>query len=113
MSVHRNEATLGLQGTGTAVVGGHIYRGAAIPELGGKFVVSDWSRDFAAPSGQIFVATPPARSGELWRLAKVLDVPGRVLSIGRDSAGELYLLTNDELGPFGSTGKVFKLVPAP
>ena len=112
MSVHRDDVKLGLQGTGTAVVGGHIYRGGAIPELRGRFVLGDWSRDFAAPSGQIFVAAPPARWGELWTLAKVLDLPGRVLSIGRDGAGELYVLTNDELGPYGSTGKVYKLVPA-
>jgi hypothetical protein len=34
-----------------------------------------------------------------------------VLSLGRDADGELYVLTNDELGPFGETGKVYKLIP--
>jgi hypothetical protein len=33
-----------------------------------------------------------------------------VLSLGRDKDGELYVLTNDELGPFGQTGKAYKLV---
>ena len=43
--------------------------------------------------------------------SKLLDVGSRVLSLGRDAAGELYVLTNDELGPFGETGKVYKLTP--
>ena len=50
--------------------------------------------------------------GTLWSLAKVLEVPGRVLSLGRHADNELYVLTNDELGPFGTTGKVYKLVGA-
>ena len=44
------------------------------------------------------MASPPAEWGELWRWQKVLNVPGRVLSLGRDKDGELYVLTNDELG---------------
>ena len=67
----------------------------------------DWSRQFAQPSGQVFVASPPAEWGAAWPIAKVLDVDGRVLSVARDLSGELYVLTNDELGPFGTTGKVY------
>jgi hypothetical protein len=63
------------------------------------------------PSGQVFVARPPAQWGAAWRVEKLLDVGSRVLSLGRDAAGELYVLTNDELGPFGETGKVYKLTP--
>jgi hypothetical protein len=37
-------------------------------------------------------------------------LPGRVLSLGRDADDELYVLTNDEFGPFGNTGKIYKLV---
>lgn len=113
MSVEGEGVEPGLRGVGTAVVGGHIYRGASIPALRGKYVFGDWSLAFAEPSGQIFVASPPAEWGELWGLRKVLDVPGRVLSLGRDGEGELYVLTNDELGPFGSTGKIYKLVRRP
>jgi hypothetical protein len=110
MSIGREGAPAGQAGVGTAVVGGHIYRGAAFPGLRGKYVFGDWSHDFMRPSGQIFVASPPAEWGALWNITKVLEVPGRVLSLGRDAENELYILTNDELGPFGNTGKVYKLV---
>jgi glucose/arabinose dehydrogenase len=113
ISVERDGVEVGRRGVGTAVVGGHVYRGEALTGLHGRYVFGDWSREFAKPSGQIFVASPPAEWGELWRWQKVLDVPGRVLSLGRDKDGELYVLTNDELGPFGRTGKVYKLVRRP
>ena len=110
MSVERDGVEVSRRGIGSAVVGGHVYRGEALTGLRGRYVFGDWSREFAKPSGQIFVASPPAEWGELWRWQKVLDVLGRVLSLGRDKDGELYVLTNDELGPFGQTGKVYKLV---
>lgn len=110
MSVGRDGVQLGLTGLGTAVVGGHLYRGEALKNLRGKFVFGDWSHDFMRPSGQIFVASPPAEWGAAWSIEKALDVDSRVLSIGRDAAGELYILTNDQLGPFGETGKVYRLV---
>jgi glucose/arabinose dehydrogenase len=113
MSVERDGVEVNQRGVGTAVVGGHVYRGEALPDLRGKYVFGDWSRDFAKPSGQIFVASPSAAWGKLWPLHKVLDVPSRVLSLGRDADGELYVLTNDELGPFGRSGKVYKLIRRP
>ncbi|MCS6877203.1 MAG: PQQ-dependent sugar dehydrogenase [Geminicoccaceae bacterium] len=102
---------LGREGIGTATVGGHVYRGSAIPALSGKLVFGDWSRSFREPSGQIFVATPPAVWGALWSIEKVLELDARVLGLGRDAEGELYVLSNAELGPHGRTGKVWKLVP--
>ena len=42
---------------------------------------------------------------------KYMDLDTRIVSLASDAAGELYVLTNDQLGPFGTTGKVFKLVP--
>ena len=113
MSVEREGVAVGRPGRGTAVVGGHVYRGKALPELRGRFVFGDWSHDFMKPSGQLFVASPPAAWGEAWTIDKLLDLEGRVLSLGRDAAGELYVLTNDELGPFGVTGKVYRLAAAP
>lgn len=113
MSVKRAGVQVRQHGVGTAVVGGHVYRGSGIPALRGKFVFGDWSREFAKPSGQIFAASPPIEWGELWSWQKLLEINSRVLSLGRDADGELYLLTNDELGPSGNTGKVYRLVLRP
>ena len=99
-------------GIGTAVVGGRIYRGEALPELQGKLIFADWSAAFEQPSGQLFVATPPPRWRDLWSFEKLLDLDTRVISVAEDADGELYILTSDEFGPFGETGKVFKLTPS-
>lgn len=64
------------------------------------------------PSGQLFVATPPAVWGELWEIEPLLQLETRIQSMGQDNDGELYLLTNEEIGPLGNTGQVYKLVPA-
>jgi hypothetical protein len=45
---------------GNTVVGGYIYRGAAIPELSGKYVFGEWSAGFTKPDGTLLVSTPPA-----------------------------------------------------
>lgn len=99
------------EGVGTAVTGARIYRGAAIPEPAGRLVFSDWSAALERPSGQIFVATPASRWGELWNDERVLEVDRRIVGLAEDGAGEIDMLTNDNLGPFGSTGRVLKLVP--
>jgi len=31
-------------------------------------------------------------------------------SFGQDQSGEIYLLTSDQIGPQGNTGKVFKMI---
>jgi len=111
MSIESEASQVKGTGLGTAVTGGYLYRGDAIPELYGTYVFGDWSRTFMPPSGQIFMATPPQVWGDLWSLQQILEIDTRVLSLGEDAAGELYVLTNEELGPFGETGNVYKLVP--
>ena len=111
MQVMHPETEVDVEGVGTAVVSGRIYHGSALPEISGKLVFADWSADFREPSGQLFVATPAASFGELWPFERLLRVESRIVSLAEDAAGEIYVLTNEELGPFGSTGKIFKLVP--
>jgi len=98
-------------GVGTAVVGARFYRGSALPDLAGKLIFADWSADFRAPSGQLFIATPAQSYGDLWPFERLELLDTRIVSLDTDATGELYILTNDELGPYGTTGKVFKLVP--
>lgn len=95
---------------GTANVGGRIYRGTEIAALDGKLVFADWSRDFEVPSGQLFVAHPPDRHGDPWPFSKLLETDGRIISLGQDARGEVYVLTNETLGPYGETGEVHRLI---
>lgn len=113
MQASHPDTKLGIAGVGTAVTGARLYRGSAIPALVGKLVVSDWSAAFKRPSGQIFVAAPADRWGELWPYRRVLEIESRIVSLAEDADGELFVLTNDTFGPYGNTGKVFRLVSKP
>jgi glucose/arabinose dehydrogenase len=83
--------------TGCSVISGYVYRGAAIPALQGTYFFADfcggWVRSFRMEGGMIVDETdwPALRPG------------GLVTSFGEDTAGELYLLTEQ--------GGVFKIVP--
>lgn len=73
-----------------AVIGGYVYRGAAIPALVGTYVFGDLC------SGEVF--------GLANGSAAVLARTGFISSFGRDRAGELYVV--------GLGGTVFRIVPA-
>ena len=87
----------GHEGMGCAVVGGHVYRGSAIPGLSGRYFYGDycggWLRSFHHHDGVI---------GEhhLW-----FEGLGSIGSIGVDAAGELYVVALDG-------GAVYRLEPA-
>ncbi|HWP35876.1 MAG TPA: PQQ-dependent sugar dehydrogenase [Thermodesulfobacteriota bacterium] len=85
-------------GQGTcAVVGGHVYRGRAIPALQGVYFYSDfcagWVRSFRYEDGR-------AADQREW---PTLAPRGRVTSFGEDAAGELYLVVSD--------GRILRIVP--
>jgi glucose/arabinose dehydrogenase len=111
-SVHRAEAKVEAEPTGTATVGGFIYRGSALPGLYGRMVFGDFSTVLDRPSGQVFVATPPMSWDALWPIEPLIQVDQRLHTLGEDAEGELYLLTTAHGIPVGETGKVWKLVPA-
>jgi len=103
-------------GHGLVVVAGQVYRGSLIPELAGRYIFADWSDSFGAPSGQLFVADP--RPDGLWSF-NTLPLVGApngtiaryILAFGQDTAGEVYVLTTDNAGPTGETGRMFRIVP--
>lgn len=82
---------------GCSVIGGYVYRGAAIPPLQGNYFYADycvgWVRSFRVDGG---VAVDRAA----W---PTLEPGGPITSFGEDAAGELYVLTEE--------GGVFKIVP--
>jgi len=44
---------------------------------------------------------------------RALQIDSRIISLAEDRAGEIYVLTNETLGPYGTTGKVLRLVARP
>lgn len=110
MQASHPDTKLGIRGVGTAITGARIYRGKDIPGLGGKLLFTDWSADFRKPSGQVFVADPGGAKGQPWPYRRVLMMDSRIIGLAEDARGEVYLLTNETFGPYGTTGKVFRLV---
>lgn len=97
---------------GFAVVTGFIYRGAAIPELAGKFVFADWFQTLhyaeRSPGGE-WVMTP---------FIRVAGRPGNEIGSyihamieGPDH--EIYIAVQDNLGPYRTDTAILKVVPVP
>ena len=97
---------------GISVIGGYVYRGEALPELQGNYLFGDWSQSFGEPAGQVLMATPSDQAGELWPLEQLMALDSFVLGFGEDSGGELYVLTTNNTGPTGNTGRVLQIVAA-
>jgi glucose/arabinose dehydrogenase len=104
------------EGDLSAVIGGVVYRGNAIPELKDGYVFGDWGRG----KGHLFIARPRILGFGLWKVSEIQiqftgnqKQLGQLLDIGRDVNGELYLLTKEAgLGATGNTGVIYKIVPA-
>ena len=94
---------------GLAVVGGFVYRGSAIAELQGHYVFGDYHAP-GRDTGRLFVLDPAGGITEL-PIAGVDSVGMFVLGFGEDSAGELYLLANQDGVPFGDGGAVLRIAP--
>lgn len=96
---------------GLSVIGGYVYQGTAIPELAGRYVFGDFSTGFSSPAGRLFEAD--LQTGVIHEL--VIGAQPRPLGLyvkgfGRDAAGELYLLADSTLGPYGEGGVVMRIV---
>ena len=77
------------RGDGCSIAGGYVYRGNAVPALRGRYIYSDycsgWLRTFQLQANGI--------AGDPVELP--VESPGNVTSLGQDSDGELYVLTED------------------
>ncbi|HEY4289543.1 MAG TPA: PQQ-dependent sugar dehydrogenase [Puia sp.] len=102
-------------GVGIAIIGGMVYRGSALPGLQGKYIFGMLSQTGKA-DGQIYSSTPATSGTWSWSALSLKSFTpnlGTYLkSIGQDQSGEMYLLTSDQLGPQGTTGKAYKLIAA-
>ena len=72
---------------GCSVTGGYVYRGAAIPDLAGRYVFTD----YCIPT--LWVIT---KDGEDVSVAELGDLPTGISSFGEDESGELYFVTDSE-----------------
>lgn len=102
-------------GKATTIIGGHVYRGSAIPGFYGKYIFGTFSQTPTTPNGELFITTP-SQSGGLWTFNEISlksspnDVGYYLRGFGQDLQGEIYLAVSSILGPMGNTGKIFKLV---
>lgn len=89
---------------GTAVIGGYVYRGKAIPELAGTYFFADYTR------GRIWsLRFDGTTVSEFTERTAELNPPGsarinKPSSFGEDSKGELYIVDHDD-------GEIYKIVP--
>jgi hypothetical protein len=101
------------------VIGGVVYRGAALPAWDGKYIFGQWSLGYNPPNGSLFAATRPAdEAGGLWSFENITitnqdggALNAFLLGFGQDVNGEVYVLTSQRTGPSGSTGQVLRIVP--
>ena len=81
---------------GCSITGGFVYRGAAIPELRGHYLYSDYCtgflRSLRVPVGGSAV------DHRTWPIGSI----GNILSFGRDASGEMYMLS--------ANGRVYRIV---
>ena len=68
-----------------AIIGGVVYRGAAIPWLDGAYLYGDFC------SGQVWALDGDNEA--ILRTIEIADLTGPISSLGIDAAGEVYVLT--------------------
>ena len=96
---------------GVNVQGGAVYRGSHGPWQG-KYFFGDWSMTFGGKSGRLYVAS---ENGGKWSFERANVTNHKfethVLAVTQDLKGNVYAMTSDSMGPFGSRDTVYKIVP--
>lgn len=102
-------------GDGIAVIGGFVYRGNRFRELEGQYVFGDFSQTFFPAQGRLFYLDPdnPAQISAFRIGDNDVQLGLYLLGIGEGEDGELYVATSENLGPGGTTGKVFRIERVP
>jgi glucose/arabinose dehydrogenase len=96
---------------GISIIGGYVYRGAAIPGLMGKYVFGDYRSGITTSTGRLFYADLAAREIREFRIGTDDRELGLLVKgFGRDGHGEIYVLGSINPGPSGNTGVVLKIV---
>jgi putative heme-binding domain-containing protein len=72
---------------GASVTGGYVYRGKKFPELAGAYVFGDWE------TRRLWAAR--IEDDRLRSMSDIIDPTIRVVALGEDADGELYILDHD------------------
>lgn len=121
----KNKNGFPTEGIGLVVVGGVVNRGESLPPaLDGRYFFGIWSvneehteEGEAHLPGRLLVAAMTPEGTWPWQQVEIEGLPNGdldsyLLGFGQDSAGEVFVLTTEEVGPTGQTGKVRRLVAA-
>jgi len=90
---------------GISITGGFVYHGKELSGLTDKYIFADWT-------GPMFYLE---KKGESWirgtiSLAAKPSGDLKILSFAQDNNAELYVLTNQEVGPKDTKGAIYKLI---
>ena len=93
---------------GIAVLGGFVYHGDAVPALRNRYVFAELLNP-STGAGRLLALHPDGTVVEL----KLKNTPSAnfFLGLGQDGRGEVYLMANATLVPFGDTGVVYRIEP--
>lgn len=93
---------------GTAVIGGNVYRGCAMPQLRGTYFFGDWNNTIWSFRYQDGVVT------NFTNRRTELPIASTLVSFGEDFFGELYLCRwTSAAGQFGEILKIVPVTPEP
>ncbi len=94
--------------TGTAVIGGYVYRGCAMPALRGTYFFGDWNK-----SNWSFRYANNAVTAFTSRTAELAVPATYLVSYGEDFYGELYVCAWTTTAGGGSVLKIVPVTPPP
>lgn len=95
---------------GVSIIGGYVYRGKQFPALEGKYLFGDWAFKIfylEKNKDQQWERHDCRFEGETGN-----RVDFRINSFGTDEEGEIYVVTQNEVGAISPTGVIYKIALA-
>ncbi len=87
-----------------SVIGGYFYRGSKVNTLKNRYLFGDWKGDLMCLQAK----------GGSWEMVAVKlkdqKTAGYINSFGEDASGEVYVLSQTQMGPKNRTGSVWRVV---
>jgi len=92
---------------GICIIGGYVYRGKQFPAMEGKYIFGDWAF-------KVFYMDKNAKQQWVKHDCKFEGKEDnkfdfRINSFGVDEAGEIYIVTQNEIGAISPSGVVYKI----